>query len=387
MNRLAIVVTAYNRPAALSNLLKSLSNIDVTDAVDLVISIDNNGTAEVNKIATQYLWPHGFKKVLIHSEKKGLVNHFIWTGDLTQEYEHVIFLEDDLIVAPCLIHTANQVIDYYKNDEMIAAASLYNPIICEMTGGKFYQIQDGYDFYFLQQPYWGKIWFRNKWQEFKKYLANYRTNKELLPPSIAGWEKSFKKIFIQYLIENKKYVVTPRISVVTNSGVAGLHSAQGLYQYQNVMLAKKTAFRMCRCDESLARYDAFMEIEPEILNFYNAELKAFNYTVDTKGIRQNYNSPYVLTTKPVKNRIFCFSSLTKPIEASVIYDEKGDGELKLCKKEDVLEKNKFYFTRRFKDIEKNYWIGISAGLCISLSTITSILKIFLRKTFGIILHK
>ena len=67
---LAIIVTAYNRPEALANLLTSLNNIRSDRNITLEISIDNNGTEKVNQIAFDYKWKFGEKIVTVHKEKK-----------------------------------------------------------------------------------------------------------------------------------------------------------------------------------------------------------------------------------------------------------------------------------------------------------------------------
>ena len=167
---IAIVVVGYNRPKALEDLFLSLSKIETEREVPLIISIDNKGTEAVNRLAEQYEWAHGPKEVIIHQQKKGLVKHFIWTGDQTEKYDVVIFLEDDLLVSPQIVNYVEKVAEFYEDDDRVAGASLYNPIINEITGGRFYQLDDGYDNYFLQQPYWGHVWFKKPWAEFHEYL-------------------------------------------------------------------------------------------------------------------------------------------------------------------------------------------------------------------------
>ena len=268
---LAIVITAYNRAEALSDLLSSLKNVKPVEKVGnvpLVISIDNNGTPEVNKIAHDFSWHLGEKQVIIHPEKLGLVKHFIWAGDQTENYNHVIFLEDDLIVSPDLINYCTQLIEFYKEDNNVAAASLYNPILNEATGTKFYQVDDGSDVYFLQQPYWGNIWFKDKWKEFKKYLESYQENTEIIPSKVAHWKASFKKKYIQYLIECNRTVVTPRVSIVSNNGCAGLHNSDDPYMYQSVIRLDKNLYNFVNLCHSDSVYDAFEEIMPNILKKY-----------------------------------------------------------------------------------------------------------------------
>lgn len=375
---IAIVITAYNRPAPLERLLKSLLKIRVDEKIPLIISIDNGGTDEVNKIANSFEWPFGEKIVNIHKEKLGLVKHFIWTGDQTKEYENILFLEDDLLVSPEVVDYTKQVIDFYKNDSRVAAASLYNPIFNEATGTRFYQIQDGFDAYFLQQPYWGHIWMRVKWAGFKEFLGSYVEKKEILPPNIASWKESFKKKFVQYLIETNKTVVTPRVSLVTNSGTGGLHSGD-LYHYQSELIIEKKKYRLPTLEESKARYDSFEEIEPDILKLYNPELSQYDFEVDINGLRINYKSDYVLTSRPTQNALFTYSSFMKPTELSAILGVSSDKGLTFTKKSDIIKKKSHLAENRYKDYLKNYYLGVYPTLYL----IRDYIKILFKRLIGI----
>lgn len=378
MNNICLIITAYNRPEALERLLKSLLKIRLSDdeEIPLLISIDNGGTEEVNKVANSFEWPYGKKIVNIHKEKLGLVRHFIWTGDQTKDYENIIFLEDDLLVSPEIINYTKQVIDFYENDSRVAAASLYNPIFNEATGTRFYQIQDGFDAYFLQQPYWGHVWMREKWGGFKKYLSSYKENKEILPPNIASWKESFKKKFVQYLIETNKTVVTPRISLVTNSGTGGLHSGD-LYHYQSELMIERKTYRFPNIEESKARYDSFEEIEADILKEYNPELSQYNFEVDINGLRNNYTHDYVLTNRPSQNAIFTYSSYMKPTELSVILGIHSDKGVTLSRKADIIKKKSHLAENRYKDYLKNYYLGVYPTLYL----IRDYIKILFKRLF------
>lgn len=278
-----IVITAYNRPKSLFNLLNSLNNIRIPanfeEEIPLLISIDNCGTEEVNHIANSYDWKYGKKEVVIHNHKKGLVKHFIWAGDQTERYENVLFLEDDLLVSPEIIDYASHLINYYKNVEGVAAASLYNPILIEATGTKFYQIEDGYDVYFIQHPYWGNIWFGKFWKEFKSYLKTYSLKPDLLPSNIASWPESFKKIYIQFLVENNYTVVTPRISLVTNNGDSGLHSG-AMYAYQSNIQIYPKEYRFATPTQSLVKYDSYCELSQEFFKSQNVWLSNYEFDID-----------------------------------------------------------------------------------------------------------
>lgn len=373
MTKIAIVITAYNRPKSLDNLLKNLLSIRTTIDLPLVISIDNGGTPEVNKIAYDFKWIYGEKRVVIHPNKLGLVNHFIWAGDQTEEFEHVLFLEDDLLTSPEIINYSLQLIDFYENEPEIAAASLYNPILVEATGTKFYQLQDEYDAYFLQQPYWGNIWFRDKWRNFKEYLEHYSVKLELLPSNVAGWDRSFKKKYIQYLVETGKTVVTPRISVVTNNGNAGIHGGD-MYSYQAVLCLEPKQYRFPTLEQSKSKYDCFEEIYPELLKYYNQNLNEYDFCVDLLGSRKTYPQKYVLTTRKSRDPIMFFSSLMKPTELSVVLNAEGDKGVVLTKASDIIIEKSYERKRRYKDILKNYYIGFHASYYIAKDLIIKLCK-------------
>lgn len=358
----AIIITAYNRPTALRLLLGSLDDLKINCQIPLIISIDNNGTEEVNQIAKEFVWKFGKKEVIIHKQKKGLVKHFIWTGDQTENYDVVIFLEDDLLVGPYMIQYVEQVYDFYKDDGRVAAASLYNPFINEATGTRFYQVQDGYDNYFLQQPYWGHVWFKKPWKEFSDYLEEYVENVDILPPGIKEWKGSFKKKYIQYLIEKERYVVTPRVSLLTNNGIPGIHSGNREIFFQCPFTLSDKKYSFSRLDDSIAIYDAAMELKETVFKRFNNKLRAFDFEVDIFGHKDVFQKEYVLTSKPVKNAIMSFSSLMKPTELSVLINAEGNKGIRLARKEDVIFSNKTARNDQFFDITKNYPVSIITSL-------------------------
>lgn len=354
MNEFAIVVIGYNRPISLGRILKSLGEAEIPSCIDLIISIDNQGTKDVNRIAEDFVWDSGKKIVVIHKEKKGLIAHFLWAGEQTRDYEHVIFFEDDLYLSKTAIIFSIDAARFYKNEDKVAGISLYNPGICELNATLFNKIHDGFDVFFLQHPYWGNIWTKKKWDDFIKWKESYQLDESILPSMIAAWKTgSFKRIFIQYLIETKKYIVIPRTSFCTNFSDAGLHSVTQQYQYQTPIQLNYHGYRFCKIDESEAIYDAFMEIDQSILKHYCTALKEIDFEVDLKQNRTRYSKNYVLTTKPVNNYILSFSNHMKPLEQNVLLSISGDG-IYLAASEDI--KKVINNSVLFRDIESNYTI-------------------------------
>ncbi len=358
---LAIVITAYNRAGALARLLQNLSQLIYEgDDITLIISIDNQGIDEVNRIANEYKWNFGEKIVLIHDKKLGLRNHFIYAGDFTEQYENVLFIEDDLFLSSYAIDAIRQMIAFYHNDPSVAGISLYSPLFSEFDECRFYAIDDGSDVFFFQHPYWGNVWMREAWRIFKKWFENYQLIISILPVKVATWkDTSFKKVFIQYLIENNKTIVYPRKSFVTNMGEVGLHHKDNYYQFQVPICMGKPELNLRKNSESNARYDAWWELEPSILKKYCRVLNEYDFEVDLRGTRAVSRKEYVLTSRPVKKAILTFSDKVKPIENAVIMNITGQG-LSFARADDVIMTDDFYFSRQAGDIKANYMLRTKA---------------------------
>lgn len=381
MTSLTIIVSAYNRASCLNLLLKSLAALKCSQNIDLVISIDNKGTKEVNELAHMFNWHLGDKKVIIHEEKKGLINHFIWVGDQTQIYEHVLFLEDDMYVSPQILNFALQAIPKYENDDRVAGCSLYNPPFT-LSGLIFDKLPDSYDNFFYQHPYWGNIWFKNKWAKFKDYLTTYKLNETILPIAVQKWKSgSFKRIFIQYLIETGRTMVFPRDSVLTNMGTPGLHGGGNVDFVQVPIEPTQVSreFRLSSIDESLARYDAFEEIDVAIIKKFNKKLSDYDFLIDTKLNRNYYDSEFILTTRSVNNSIQTYSMSLKPYENNVIMQYQGTG-ISFCRLNDLVENNRdrsrliWHTVRSHCPVDNKKYIPFE---------IERVLKVILHKIFRI----
>ncbi len=375
-NKLAIIVLGYNRADALNNVLNSLAKLRWSgERIPLIVSIDNGGTPEVNAVAENYNWHLGEKRIVIHENRLGLKAHFMYSGDITEEFENVIFLEDDLLVSPYMMDFCMSYISSYCDDDRIAGASLYNPILKEGTGCKFYQIDDGSDVYFLQQPYWGNIWNKHKWQLFKDWLVSYQLDNSLLPPHIAEWkDTSFKKVFVQYLIETDRYFVTPRVSVLTNNAEAGVHNTTAKYQFQCPMVIGTKIYNMPSMDQSLAVYDAFFELSPQVIKKVNPYFSEYDFYVDIYGQkRKDTKYEYCLTSKEAKSCIKEYSRQMKPEELAPLLSAEGGG-LRFCKTQDIdatLTQRQHALSR---DIESNYMIDAK--------TLMELLKKKIKEKFG-----
>ena len=106
--KITIVVVGYNRADAMERVLHSLSRAqyDYTD-IRLVVSIDHSGNEEVVHTAEAFEWKYGEKEVIYRPERLGLRKHIISCGDMTEKYDTVMILEDDIYVSPAQIRKFN----------------------------------------------------------------------------------------------------------------------------------------------------------------------------------------------------------------------------------------------------------------------------------------
>lgn len=310
----AIVIIAYNRTQALQRLLTSVANASYgTVDIPLIISIDKSDNDNVLNLCTQFEWKHGEKTIIAHSENLGLKKHILQCGSLTEKYGAVIMLEDDLMVSPQYFNYALQALNYYGIDADIAGISLYSYAIIENGFFPFHPLTDGNSTYFMQLPAsWGQLFTIGHWQSFMQWYNNNTHIPELnkLPAYINAWgEKSWKRHYANYMIENDKYFVYPKQSYSTNFGDPGTNTdREGLYQVPLAETAQQLVFPSLQ--NSNAVYDMWFELLPAKLSKLVPALKAHNYSVDLYGSKElaDIKTPYLLSSKPCANPLLLFGN-------------------------------------------------------------------------------
>jgi len=331
---IAIVVVAYNREKSLKRLLNSLSNAFYdNENIELIISIDKSNNKEIYKIADDFNWKYGEKRIIKHDINLGLRNHILKCGDIALENDAVIILEDDLLVSKSFYRYAKQAYEYYKNEERIAGISLYNYRVNEFSQLRpFIPLQDDSDIYFAQVPSsWGQMWTREQWLGFRTWygngdldLYNYRG---LVPDEILTWkESSWKKFFHAYLAVNNKYFVYPRVALSTNMGDKGTNNIYASNSHQAILMGSfNRDFIFKRVDDpSSIKYDAFFEsiniIEKLLLEY------GINVIIDYYGTKAKYcNSGYILSVERLDYKIAAQWGLELvPYELNIEYNIKGN---------------------------------------------------------------
>lgn len=329
-----IIIAAYNRANSLQRLLNSLVRADYTghDSITLIISIDYSNNSEVILIAENFVWEFGNKEIIKHSTNLGLKQHIIFCGDLTERYQSVIILEDDLIVSPAFYDYTCQALSYYQDQADISGISLYSYFYNEYAQVRFMPLDDGFDNYFLQTATsWGQAWTKKQWQDFKNwYKLNYKipiTKQDKVPDKVAGWsDASWKKYFIKYMILNNKYFVVPRVSLTSNYSEPGANILQKQDQYQAYLLLKNKKFSFSDLSLSQAIYDAHYELEPRSLYLNLPWLTKYNLEFDFYGTKNltKIKSEYLITIRDSTDPIKSYPLELLPSELNLVFELTGN---------------------------------------------------------------
>lgn len=339
----AIVVNAYNRPRALARLLASLQKATYPADVDvpLIVSIDRGGSDEVRSLAEQLHWPFGSKEVIVQEQHLGLLQHFFACGALSQRYESVVVVEDDLTVSPVFYVYATQALSFYQQDDRIAGLSLFGLWFNGYTQQPFVPLADGADAFFVQAPYTqGLAFTREQWARFDAWRHSPAAAAPPAAPLHEVWSRfdaeEWFPLVTQYVVTTGRYFVFPRVSHTTGWGDAGTHFIRANRFFQVPLQRGKQAYDFNTLDNASALYDSFFEIQPERLNRLTDQLCDYHYTVDLYGIksRANLRTDYVLTSRPCRKPVASFGKMLWPLEMNVVERVPG-AEISLCRTEDV----------------------------------------------------
>lgn len=343
----AIVIPAYNRPHTLTRLLTSLEVANLPDRlkVPLVISIDpENGVPNqsVRTVAESFQWRNGPKEIILHAEHLGMLNNFYFCGNLTEIYDSVIYLEDDLVLSPVFYHFVEQAHQYFSEDVRIAGVSLYAYQFNGYHHYPFIPLVDGADIYFAQiMSMLGQSWTKAQWSRFNQWRES-RSNmgNETGKPLHNVWQSfaddEYFPIQMKYLVSTDQFYVFPRISLTTGFGDQGVHFDSSTDYFQVPVQRNKTSYHFHALDDADALYDSFMEPFSERLRAIVPTLKDLNFDVDLNATKAPHHltADFVLTTRACVNPVKTFALAMRPLEANLIFNIDGTG-INLCRRSDI----------------------------------------------------
>lgn len=336
MTGLTVVIAAHNRPDALAGLVDSLQRADIPVDTELVLSIDGGGSRqpEVRRVADTIEWPNPIQ--VIEHDRIGLVEHFYRCGDLTVERGNVVFLEDDLIVAPAFLRWAGAALAHGESDDRIAGVSLAAPWFDGYRQLPFEPLIDGSDGLYAQVPWYdGMAWTPAMWQHFRSWAPDPKVPVHQSLDTL-GPDEWFPSA-MRYLVATNRWYLLPRDAQATNSGAAGAHFEQRTDFFQvPLALRGPNTWRLLGIDDSLAVYDDHMELGEPALRRLLPDLVTGTVVSDLLGVRDldHVNADFVLTTRTAASPIRSWGASMHPLIANVIYDVPGDA-INLARSEDV----------------------------------------------------
>jgi len=340
----AVIAIGFNRPKSLKRLLHSLAAAHyVSENVPLVISVDFSDSAagfQTRKLAAEFEWRHGPKRVILQEKNLGLRKHVIACGDLSEVYGNVILLEDDLSVSRDFYRFITESLSFVENEPSVGGISLYSHATNFLTRLPFTPLYDGFDNFYLQiASSWGQAWSYSQWKQFRAWyndlIAHDTVNESPkpipanspIPSHVIEWpNSSWLKYFIWYLAESNRYFLYPRISQSTNHSDTGTHASRDSAMWQVPISIALNTLKFSTLSESLSVYDSFFEVLPDRLRKIAPLLEGYDFDVDLYGSKRDdiLTRPLVLTSRSIEQQpILAFALAKKPLEANFANAEKN----------------------------------------------------------------
>ena len=335
-NRLypAICCVGYNRPESMRRLLHSIGRgVYCVNNIPLIISIDESSLSnEVERVAKEFEWNFGEKIIRRFSSRLGLRKHSLLCGDLSVKYGAVIFLEDDVVVAPGFYEFTLQSLDFYRGSPKVFGISLYNQKWVSEMRCEFNPAYQGNDVYFIRRDISrGQCWIGEQWNKFKTWFEAHENNLpescSEIPISILKWpdKTSWSKYMSFYLVEQDLYYVVPYFSFSTNMSEIGSHTyiRSDICQVQ-LSEYRETIYKFVHYDKAII-YDSFFERKDRFIEKIK-DIPISEICMDLNGLKYDFsNYNYVLTTKELGGKNLCSYGIhMEPIEANIIYDVHGE---------------------------------------------------------------
>ena len=349
----AIVIPAYQRAVALSELLHSINEANYPgSAHTLILSLDGGSGADVMQTVEDFNFHHGNKIVVRHDRNLGLKDHIYECCEYSKKYGSVIVLEDDLYVSPHYYSYSLESLEAYGKSERVAGISLYAQHFNETAQLPFEPMPSTWDAYFMRlASSWGQVFTHRQWQlflEWKNLLTDDRTlalNK--LPENIRKWpSSSWKKEFNLYLNQTERWISYPYKSFTTNrSHHQGRHmmGLESLFEVPVVQTSKKNHhFSFPTVKSAEIAYDTFMEacgqVVQRMTGFESENLELDLY--GTKPMSVLREKKFVITSKKSGNPIKYYQHYRKPLEANLNHPSDGSNKkeiriLRLVKPKDI----------------------------------------------------
>jgi len=244
MNNYApVLIITLNRYDHLKKCVESLSACTYADSTDLYIAVDyptkESHWEGYNNINNYLAEIKGFKSVFVIKRKENfgpVRNHLEAQSRIFEEFDRIIFSEDDNVFSPNFLDFVNKGLNKYKDDSSIFSISGYNyPISIPESYNQNVYLWTGFSA-------WGVGLWRDKWSKIdwnedtalkkvRKFLNNYNQvirfdmiANNYVPALIKMIELNTLHgdgYICMMLFANNMYSIFPTVSRVRNLGHDG----------------------------------------------------------------------------------------------------------------------------------------------------------------------
>ena len=221
----------------------------------------------------------------------------------------------------------------------------------------FSPLVDDADVYFLQYAVsWGQLWTQEQWAGFREWYNDRDRSTQKVPNYITEWGKNtWKRYYTLYMMETGKYFVCPKSSFTSNTGEPGVHFDARDRRYEVELVEAVKDWKFVPLDQSSNRFDAWFELEAEVLKTKLSDFKDHDLELDLYGLKtkDELKTELVLTTQPTKSAKKSFGMVLKPPVENVLAGIPGN-TIKLSRVADLQPPNKIGKLKKYIQFHRYY---------------------------------
>jgi hypothetical protein len=296
-----VLISVLDRYEHFKNCVVSLAQNPLADKTILYIALDapfaekhREGHSKVLSYVEEI---YGFKEVILFRRETNMgstPNQFLAMDDIFQQYDRLIFTEDDNVFSPNFLYFVNRGLEIYKNRGDIFSVSGYNyNITCSGKSNMIY-LWPGFSA-------WGVGIWKDKWKSIDfslQYIENAIYRKDVIRRTILTTDHYLPALLkilktkeitddtlvCLHIIENKMKSVFPIISKVRNQGADGSGEHCGI----NDNLIKQ------EIDKSIDDISEFIVQDAKTFNIENKLKQLFKRTMKENVLNYVYYLKYYL---------------------------------------------------------------------------------------------
>ena len=311
--------------------MSSLFVAHLSGKVNLIISCDGNSGSDVVSYVNSIEWSYGDFKVIQQGQQLGVDRHNLACMRMSEIYEHIVIIEDDLVVSPYFQEYLNLAVPIALHQDNIAGVSLYRYPIIEENHFPFELIPNN-EFLYYQQRSSSKGCFYS-WKQLKPYFDfldrfDGDFHKYSLPNNVVKWgDEVWEKSFYCFLQASNKFISFPRFSLSTDFADIGVHMKKQTLKYihQSPLYLSEHFGDFKSLDDTANAFDAYYELLPSKLSQFNVTLQGYDVSVDLYGHKKldDIKSEYLISSKQTKDQIMGWERRLKPEVNNVLLNQTG----------------------------------------------------------------